>query len=175
MSGYRRILTGEPVPQQAQQTQQVDLFSQAGPETPSGQPANPPTQASQASQSQAKPGTITDPRPDLAEDTAYWCQVFVLALALDVKAGRNKALFGALHGMRIAGTRLVKSDKTGKLVFRPLVGPGGWGGEAEYREAAGRYLKPFDRDMKELLRQLNRRDVSMETRENCPWGGGDEK
>ena len=175
MSGYRRILTGEPVPQRAQQAQQVDLFGQAGPEAPSGQPASPPAPALQAPalqapQSQAKPGTITDPRPDLAEDTAYWTQVFVLALALDVKAKRDKALFGALHGMRCAGTRLVRSDKTGKLVFRPLVGPGGWGSEAEYREAAGRYLRPYDRDMKELLRQLNRGNVSAETRENCPWG-----
>lgn len=113
---------------------------------------------------------MADPRPDLAEDTTYWSQVFVLAMAADVKAKRkSNPLFGGLHGMRIAGTRLVKSDKTGKLVFRPLVGRDGWASEAEYKQAAGKYLKPFDKDMKELLMQLNR-EISEESKENCPWG-----
>lgn len=151
MDGYRRILTGEPVPRVL--PPQQDLFGETA---AVAEPTN-------------KPGTIADPRPDLKEDSGYWSQVFVLAAALDFKAKRKgDPLFGALHGMRIAGTRLVESEKTGKLVFRPLVGPGGWGSEAEYKEAAGKYLRPFDRDMKLLLEQLNREEDA-EARRNCPW------
>lgn len=161
MARYKRILTGEPVPRSIQQT---TFFEQ---------PSSPPPPAT--SQAESRPGTIQDPRPDLAEDSGLWPQVFTLALALDVKAKRNKALFAALHGMRIHGTRLVKSEKTGKLVFRPLIGKDAWASETEYKQAADEYLRPFDQDMKELLRQLNRGDVGAETRENCPWGGGDGK
>ncbi len=165
---YKRILTGEPVPRNLPpQPQQTDLFTE---------PAATKSPVSQADiPTNNKPGTIQDPRPDLAEDSGLWPQVFTLALALDVKAKRNKALFAALHGMRIHGTRLVKSEKTGKLVFRPLIGKDAWASETEYKQAADEYLRPFDQDMKELLRQLNRGDVGAETRENCPWGGGDGK
>lgn len=163
---YKRILTGEPVPRNLPpQPQQEDLFSEPAAAIPP-QPTN-----SQHSQADNRPGTISDPRPDLAEDTGLWSQVFTLAMAIDVKAKRrgNPLLFGALHGMRCAGTRLVQSEKSGKLVFRPLVGPGGWPSEAEYKQAAGLYLKPFDRDMKDLLEQLNRQEDA-EARRDCPWG-----
>lgn len=153
MGAYKRILTGEPVPRNL--PPQTDLFGEA----PS---------APQMKQVNSKPGGISDPRSDLAEDTGLWTQVFTLAMTLDVKSGRNKALFGALHGMRCAGTRLVKSGKTGRLMFRPLVGKDGWGSEADYKEAAAKYLKPFDRDMKELLRQLNGEE-DVEARRDCPW------
>lgn len=159
---YRRILTGEPVPRSipvsglAEPSGHTDLL---------GQPLLP------AHRVESRPGTIADPRPDLAEDSHLWPQVFTLALALDVKASRKKALFAALHGMRIAGTRLVKSDKTGKLVFRPLVGKDGWKSEAEYKQAAAKYLRPYDRDMKELLRQLNQEEDEddVAARRECPW------
>lgn len=152
---YKRILTGEPVPRNL--PPQPDLFGES--------PAAPQA----TSQADSKPGAISDPRPDLADDTQLWTQVFVLAMALDCKAKRkSNPLFGALHGMRCAGTRLVKSEKTGRLVFRPLVGSGGWGSEADYKEAAAKYLRPFDRDMKQLLEQLNRGEDA-EARRDCPW------
>lgn len=183
MSGYRRILTGEPVPRPIIPAPASVAPAARPAVTAPINPVSPPAQQldllGQPVPSQPGParrGSIADPRPDLSEDTTYWTQVFVLAIALDVKAGRKQSpLFGALHGMRIAGTRLVKSEKTGKLVFRPLVGESGWASETEYKQAADEYLRPFDQDMKELLRQLNRGDVGAETRENCPWGGDDGK
>lgn len=153
---YKRILTGEPV--------QQSIFAPAAP-APVEAREEPVKEVHNA----AKKGTMADPRPDLEEDTGYWSQVFVLAMAADVKAKRDKTLFGALHGMRCGGTQLVKSEKTGNLVFRPMVGRDGWPSEAEYRQAAARYLKPYDRDMKEILRQLNRGDVSPSTKEASPW------
>jgi len=115
--------------------------------------------------------TITDPRPDLTADTQHWQVLLTLAMAADVKAGRKKLpLLGALHGMRCGGTQLVEAEATpGRLVLRPILDPkAGWTSETAYREAAAKFLRPFDRDVKAILQRLTQ-EPGPEAAESCPW------
>ena len=158
-AGYKRIMTGEIIPPvEGQMT--LDDFVPSPKATPKATPA-PPVQAS----------AITDPRPDLAADTQHWQVLLTLAMAADVKAGRKKLpLLGALHGMRCGGTQLVEAEATpGRLVLRPILDPKtGWASEASYREAAAKYLSPFDRDVKAILKRLAQ-EPGPEAAESCPW------
>ena len=53
----------------------------------------------------AHPPYLYDPRPDLAADTRVWQALLEVAFQLDGEAADG--LFGALHGVRCCGARLV--------------------------------------------------------------------
>src|SRR5262249_32715603 len=57
-----------------------------------------------------RPPYLLDPRPDLAADTHAWQALLELAFLLDGEA--PDGLFGALHGVRCCGARLIPADGT---------------------------------------------------------------
>ena len=98
---------------------------------------------------------ITDPRPDLTEDSALWVTFLTLARA------ESRQLYGNLHGFRCAGTRLVKATSgqlAGMYVMRPDVDPsgGGWDSVEMYEEFKIKYLKPMEPQLLKALADLNR-------------------
>ena len=96
---------------------------------------------------------ITDPRPDLAADSALWTRLFALA------AQNYPQLTEHLQTMRQHGTTLKKLDtkvtgKPGTYALRPLIGKHGWPDEAAYRAKAAELLKPHHEQLVELLQNF---------------------
>ena len=89
----------------------------------------------------------TDPRPDLAEDSALWVRFLELAEKQD------PMLAGTLHGFRCLGTRL-RQGRSG-YVLRPEIDPiRGWLSQAEYEKERDKWLMPHISTIKDLLKQL---------------------
>jgi hypothetical protein len=94
-----------------------------------------------------EPEPITDPRYDLAEDSARWVRFLELAEKQD------PMLAGTLHGFRCQGTRL-RLGRSG-YVLRPEIDPiRGWLSQAEYERERDKWLMPHISTIKDLLRQL---------------------
>ncbi|MGI9862325.1 hypothetical protein SDD30_13185 [Moorella naiadis] len=96
---------------------------------------------------------ITDPRPDIKEDSVLWEKLLNLKMvALDYD------VCWLLHGFRCQGTVLVKHNDT--YVLRPLVGKDGWESAEEYKKQRDIYLVPH-RDkialaLKEVAKELTK-------------------
>lgn len=101
--------------------------------------------------------TITDPRPDLTEDSILWATFLTLA------ARESQQLFEALHGFRCCGTRLVQATSgtlAGMYVLRPDIDPTGanaWTSQEEYETWKAKYLKPLEPQLLKVLKQFNQR------------------
>lgn len=98
---------------------------------------------------------ITDPRPDLAEDSLLWVTFLTLA------AQESMQLYGVLHGFRCCGTRLIKATSgqlAGMYVLRPDIDPSGgraWESQEEYEMWKGGYLRPLETQLLKVLKQFN--------------------
>lgn len=86
----------------------------------------------------------TDPRPDLAEDSALWTRLLTLA------ARNYPALIDSLLTMRQGSTVLKRLD-TNVYALRPLIGKRGWPDEAAYKAKAAELLRPHHEQLVELL------------------------
>lgn len=99
---------------------------------------------------------IPAPRPDLAEDSSLWVTFLTLAVR------ESRELFGALHGFRCAGTRLIKATSgqlAGMYVLRPDIDPTGdraWESRELYEEFKQKYLKPMEPQLLKVLGELNK-------------------
>lgn len=90
---------------------------------------------------------VTDPRPDLAEDSELWTRFLQLA------EDENKKLTGILHGFRCQGTRIVLG-RSG-YVLRPELDPAkGWKNRQEYEKERDKWLKPHTEKIAQLLKNL---------------------
>ena len=90
---------------------------------------------------------LTDPRPDLAEDSELWTRFLQLA------EDENKKLTGILHGFRCQGTRIVLG-RSG-YVLRPELDPSkGWKNRQEYEKERDKWLKPHIEKIAQLLKKL---------------------
>ena len=95
--------------------------------------------------SELKP--LTDPRPDLAEDSALWVRF------LDLAGEKDKQLAGTLHGFRCQGTRIVQGKKG--YLLRPGLDPTkGWKNRQEYEKERDKWLMPHISVIAELLKRL---------------------
>ena len=100
---------------------------------------------------------IPDPRSDLAEDSLLWTHFLALAIQ------ESRCFYGALHGFRCMGTRLVRAgvnagNWAGLYVLRPDVDPTGadsWESRERYEEDKTKHLKPVEAELFALLRKLN--------------------
>jgi hypothetical protein len=95
----------------------VTLFDQLASAGASPPPADPPPPSEDA----PPEGWLTDPRPDLAEDSLFWRRLLLAAFATDGE--RADGLFGALHGARCCGARLERSGRGFRLTA-PVDGDG---------------------------------------------------
>lgn len=93
----------------------------------------------------------TDPRPDLAEDHDLWQRLLPLAYEEDGEA--THGAFGALHGLRCCGGRLLPKEGGGyKLAGDP-------GEKDAWPGIKQRFLLPKREVMAKLLQQLASLDV----------------
>lgn len=99
------------------------------------------------------PGPTEDPRPDLAEDSAWWSRLLTLAHERDEELG------GILHGFRCLGRRLRRRD--GGVVLGPADDAAD---VLEYQEDRARYLLPsYTSLLTALLTQLSEEVVARPT------------
>lgn len=89
---------------------------------------------------------LTDPRPDLREDSKLWEQLLALAVEMD------GALAEALFAIRWGGSRLVQIN--GQYAIRPQIGPGCWLRKEDYEDVRDIWLTPHKEQVAELLRRL---------------------
>lgn len=100
---------------------------------------------------------IPDPRSDLAEDSLLWTHFLALAIQ------ESRCFYGALHGFRCMGTRLIRAGSTagdwaGLYVLRPDIDPAGadaWENRERYEESKKRHLAPMESQLLKTLRRLN--------------------
>lgn len=76
----------------------------------------------------------SDPRPDLEADSELWT-----CLLAEATGWKDRRLHDSLYALRKVGTTIERQDN-GKLKFRPIVGPGGWKRESDYREVVNGWL-----------------------------------
>ena len=116
----------------------------------------------------APPPYLYDPRPDLTADSPAWQALLELAFLLDGEA--PDGLFGALHGVRCCGARLVPADGTrpagpAGAGCRIAPGDGYLGGARAWATDRERWLVPAADVLTPMLRGL-RPDV-----DGCAPGG----
>ncbi len=88
------------------------------------------------------------PRPDLVADSPHWCRL--LGLAYDQDGDDGNGVFGALHGIRCMGARLIR--KGAGWVIR---------GEYDGYDADRRnWLLPHRAPLTQLLTELGRDDMA---------------
>lgn len=94
------------------------------------------------------PKPLTDPRPDLMEDSELWKKFLQLAQET------NPILAGTLHGFRCQGTRIVRG-KNGYML-RPELNPSkdGWSSRQEYERERDVWLLPHLKEIADLLKRL---------------------
>ncbi len=86
----------------------------------------------------------SDPRPDLAADSAPWS--LLLALSYDADGDNPAGAFGVLHGLRCVGVGLER-DERGR--WRLVAGE-----TDDYEQIRETWLMPRRREIGELLRRL---------------------
>ena len=84
----------------------------------------------------------TDPRPDIADDSALWVRLLPVAYGLD--GARAGGAFGVLHGLRCMGARLAVIGGQARL-FRGDIP------EGEYEQYKREYLAPNHETVQRLL------------------------
>ncbi len=89
---------------------------------------------------------LTDPRPDLREDSRLWEQLLALAVEMD------ELLAEALFAIRWGGSRLVVIN--GHYAIRPQIGPGCWLKKEDYEDVRDIWLAPKKEQVAELIRRL---------------------
>jgi len=89
---------------------------------------------------------LTDPRPDLKEDSQLWGQLLALAVEMD------EPLAEALFAIRWAGSRLVVIN--GHYAIRPQMGPGCWLKKEDYEDVRDIWLTLHKEQVAELLHRL---------------------
>jgi hypothetical protein len=97
-----------------------------------------------------------DPRPDLAADTQAWRALLEVTFLLDGE--EPDGLYGALHGVRCCGARLVPAgvggpERTGRG-YRLCPGTAYLGGAAAWAADRERWLAPHADVLAPLLRGL---------------------
>ena len=91
-------------------------------------------------------GRLTaDPRPDLQADSPLWGAL--LALAYDLDGPDPTGLFGALHGLRCCGARLVNRGGTVSVAAGEL-------GDEDYLALRHEYVSPHVEALNTLLQQV---------------------
>lgn len=96
---------------------------------------------------------LSDPRPDIEQDSNLWTKLFRLIPKLDDKE-KAELLHKRLWTIRALGTML-KQTREG-LKFIPIVGEKcNWIYEIDFEEAKHIYLKPYAAEISELLRKVN--------------------
>ena len=84
---------------------------------------------------------LTDPRPDLEEDSVLWQRV------LEAARWQSTEVFMVLHGFRCEGTRLQMTARGLRMVPRIHAGetprPSGFDSPEEYRETRQEWLVPL--------------------------------
>ncbi len=90
---------------------------------------------------------ITDPRPDLKDDTKCWEKLFNLPAIR-----RDYETIWVLHGFRCQGTLLIRHKDT--YVLRPKLGEDGWKSKEEYIEQRNKYLVPRRNGVARALKLL---------------------
>jgi hypothetical protein len=83
-----------------------------------------------------------DPRPDLVEDTNQWSRLLPVAYGLD--GTDPNGVFGALHGLRCLGARLVVIGGQARLLRGEIP-------EIEYLQIRDRWLRPLHDKLQRLL------------------------
>jgi len=87
---------------------------------------------------------VSDPRPDIAADSASWS--LLLGIAYDADGDNPRGAFGVLHGLRCIGVGLER-DARGRWRLTA--------GEADdYDEIRATWLMPIRREVGELMRRL---------------------
>lgn len=100
-------------------------------------------------------GPVTDPRPDLTEDSAPWDMLLQLSLSV------APVLTQPLHTLRQGGARLRKDNNAYALRSSLTEGDSGlWESEASYKAEAAGLLGPHREKLIELLRKFNASLVS---------------
>ena len=101
-----------------------------------------------------RPPYLYDPRPDLAADSRVWQALLELAFLLDGEA--PDGLFGALHGVRCCGARLVPRGEDRRPGAGYRMGPGDayLGGAAAWAADRARWLAPSADVLTPVLRGL---------------------
>jgi hypothetical protein len=98
---------------------------------------------------------MSDPRPEIVQDTNLWNKLFRL---IDNMNDRDKAmkLSARLWTVRSAGTLLRPS--TDGLKFVPLLDDrGAWEDQAFFDEIKKKYLAPYKDDIEHLLKAVMKR------------------
>lgn len=99
---------------------------------------------------------FSDPRPDLAVDTALWTRLLRLVPQLDAPISTRYELQRRLWTIRSAGTLLRPS--TSGLRFVPLIDPdGAWINQSEFDDMKKKHLSPHALHIRTLLNQLEGR------------------
>lgn len=93
---------------------------------------------------------VSDPRPDLEGDSDLW--LFLLAEATGYT---DRRLHDSLYALRKVGT-VIDRQADGKLKFRPIVGPGGWQKESDYREVVNGWLVQHSARLTVMLAKASR-------------------
>jgi hypothetical protein len=97
------------------------------------------------------PPPLTDPRPDLPDDSADWTRLLALAGAIP-----PAVLAGTLHGFRCCGARL--TYERGHWRFTPTIDPtervGLWQTREAWERDREKWLLPFRRQILGVLAQL---------------------
>ncbi|MDQ3549089.1 MAG: hypothetical protein M3439_09750 [Chloroflexota bacterium] len=91
---------------------------------------------------------VSDPRPDIAADSAPWS--LLLGLAYDADGDNPRGAFGVLHGLRCVGVGL---ERDARRRWRLVAGDVD---KSEYEAIRGVWLMPQRREIGELLRRLER-------------------
>jgi len=102
----------------------------------------------------ARPPYLYDPRPDLTADSLVWQALLELVFLLDGEAADG--LFGALHGVRCCGARLVPADgaRPSGAGYRLVPGDDYLGGARAWGADRERWLVPAVDVLAPLLRGL---------------------
>lgn len=91
-----------------------------------------------------------DPRSDIAADSALW--VKLLSLAYDYDHDDPRGLFGALHGLRCGGAKLLPVPPDRARLTR-----GEWEAD-QYAQLREQYLVPQAEALGEMLTRVRRKD-----------------
>jgi hypothetical protein len=84
-------------------------------------------------------------------DTAKWNKL-LRSIPLTYQDSRGEILLRRLWTWRSIGTKIVETVEGNRLY--PIIEPGGWENEEQFNEFKMIYLKPYAREIKELLGRL---------------------
>ena len=92
-----------------------------------------------------------DPRPDLAAEDALEHVNWLILLAEAYEINPDLAI--TLHGFRCEGLRIVKGQNG--YILRPEISHRGFESEEKYQQTKEKYLAPYTKEIKFLIKKLN--------------------